>query len=206
MWKQNRKNDVWIRFYGISFEGPVFVERVLEKYRYQHFEELIGILFRIFFSIWRNLPNAICMPSFRSTEPFKQKLQRRQPYQFAKSLARLRLSYRITQFCRIKGCGGKGQPPTPPPPPHQTFLKGKTKQGKLCIILKGIYGSFRISLNNCELKKFRDFASWSQKSNWSKFQSFSFDIIIWNLDQLDNKLSEISKLMKLIFIFIRNHH
>ena len=52
----------------------------------------------------------------------------------------------------------------PPPPPN--IFERKTKQGKLCIILKGTYGRFQISLNNC--KFFRDFASdfvsWSQKS------------------------------------------
>ena len=28
----------------------------------------------------------------------------------------------------------------------------------------GIHGRFRISLNNCKFTKFRNFASWSQKS------------------------------------------
>ena len=46
-----------------------------------------------------------------------------------------------------KGCGGARQP-------LQTFLRVKTNQGKLCIILMGIYGRFRISLNNCELQNF----------------------------------------------------
>ena len=54
------------------------------------------------------------------------------------------------------------------PTPHQTFLNGKTNQGNLCIILKGVYERFRIGLNNCEVTKFgdfaSDFASWSQKS------------------------------------------
>ena len=42
-----------------------------------------------------------------------------------------------TQFCRIKDAVA---------PPSQTFLNRKTNQGKLCIILKEIYGRFRISL------------------------------------------------------------
>ena len=49
--------------------------------------------------------------------------------------------------------------------PHQTFLSVKTNQHKLCNILKGIYGRFRISLNNWELQNFAIFASWSQKSS-----------------------------------------
>ena len=82
---------------------------------------------------------------------------------------------RYTKFYRIKGCGG--------PPPHQTFANGHTNQGKLCIILKGIYGRFRINLNNCEFTKFRnfasDFVSWSQKSHSGEIgRSFSFDKIL----------------------------
>ena len=57
----------------------------------------------------------------------------------------------------------------PPPPKKKKKFERKTNQGKLCIILKGIYGRFQISLNNCEFTKFRvfasDFASWSQKSS-----------------------------------------
>ena len=49
-------------------------------------------------------------------------------------------------------------------PPAPNIFERKKNSGKLCIILKGIYGRFRISLNNCEFTKFRDFASWSQKS------------------------------------------
>ena len=65
------------------------------------------------------------------------------------------------------------------PPPHQTILNGKTNQGKLCIILKGIYGRFRISLNNCEFTKFRDFASWFQTSCLGEIgQNFKFFLSI----------------------------
>ena len=78
-------------------------------------------------------------------------------------------------------------------PPHQTFLNGKTNQGQLCIILKGIYGRFRSSLNICEFTKFRDFASSSQKSrlgeigqNFKKSKSFSFGKILRNKDQSAN--------------------
>ena len=85
----------------------------------------------------------------------------------------------FTQFCRIKGRGGTGRPL------HQTFLNGKTDESKLCITLKGIYGRFRISLNNCEFTKFRDFgsdfASWSQKSRsvkLVKISKFCFDKIL----------------------------
>ena len=37
-----------------------------------------------------------------------------------------------------------------------------------CITLKGIYGRFRINLNNCEFTKFRDFAS--DFANWSQIR------------------------------------
>ena len=74
------------------------------------------------------------------------------------------LSYTILQNERMWW----REAPPPPPPPHQTLLNWKTNQDKLCIILKRIYMRFRISLNNCEFTKFRDFtsdfASWSQKS------------------------------------------
>ena len=60
--------------------------------------------------------------------------------------------------------------------PHQTFLSKKTNQGKLCIILKRIYGRFRISLNNCELQ---NFASLSQKSSLGEnCQNFKVFILI----------------------------
>ena len=69
-------------------------------------------------------------------------------------------------FYRIKGCGGVGRPP-PQKKKQQPFSNGKRSQGKLYIILKGIYKRFRISLNNCETTNFRNFvsdlASWSQK-------------------------------------------
>ena len=48
--------------------------------------------------------------------------------------------------------------------PPLNIFEQRNNQGKLCIILKGIYGRFRISLNNCEFTKFPEFASWSQKS------------------------------------------
>ena len=75
-----------------------------------------------------------------------------------------------TQFCRIKECGGARQPP------NQTFFNVKTNQGKLCIILKRVFGRFRISVNNCELQ---NFASWSQKSNLGEIsQKFKVFLLI----------------------------
>ena len=60
--------------------------------------------------------------------------------------------------------------------PHQTFFSVKTNQGKLRIILKRIYGRFRISLNNCELQ---NFASWSQKSSLGEIsQKFKVFLLI----------------------------
>ena len=63
--------------------------------------------------------------------------------------------------------------------PHQTFFSVKTNQGKLCIILKRIFGRFRISVNKCELQ---NFASWSQKLNLGeiseKFKVFLFNKIL----------------------------
>ena len=77
-----------------------------------------------------------------------------------------------TQFCRIKGCGS-----APPPPPN--IFERKPNQGKLYISLKGIYGRFRISLNNCEFTKFRDFAGWSQKSRSREIgQNFKIFLLI----------------------------
>ena len=69
------------------------------------------------------------------------------------------------------------------PPTHthtyQTFLNGKTKKSKLCITLKGIYDRVRISLNNCEFTKFRDFASWTQKSRSGEIgQNFKVSLSI----------------------------
>ena len=37
--------------------------------------------------------------------------------------------------------------------PKTLPLNRKTNQGKLCIILKELYGRFRISLNNCEFNQ-----------------------------------------------------
>ena len=95
-------------------------------------------------------------------------------YLVTKALQNLNHITCILVHCRIKGCGVAGHralPPPTPPPPHthtHTFLNGKTSQGKLYIILKGIHWRFRTSLNHCEFAKFRDFgsnfASWSQKS------------------------------------------
>ena len=55
-------------------------------------------------------------------------------------------------------------------------------QGKLCIIFKGNLWEIPNGLNNCEFTKFRDFASWSQKSSSDEigqnFQSLSFDKIL----------------------------
>ena len=60
--------------------------------------------------------------------------------------------------------------------PHQTFFSVKTNEGKLRIILKRIYGRFRISLNNCELQ---NFASWSQKSSLGEIsQKFKVFLLI----------------------------
>ena len=60
--------------------------------------------------------------------------------------------------------------------PYQTFLRVKTNQGKLYIILKRIYGRFRISLINCELQ---NFAGWSQKSSLGEIgQNFKVFLLI----------------------------
>ena len=49
------------------------------------------------------------------------------------------------------------------PPPSNIFER-ENKPRQIMYHLKGIYGRFRISLNNFEFTKFRDFGSWSQKS------------------------------------------
>ena len=93
----------------------------------------------------------------------------------------------------------------------KNIFKRKTKQkANYVSFYREIYGRFRISLNNYKFTKFRDFASdfasWSQnrvRVKLVKISKFAFDIMVLNLDQLDNKLSEISKLIKLNFIFIR---
>ena len=100
----------------------------------------------------------------------------------------------------------------PPPPPNQTFMNGKTNQGKLCIILKGIYGRFRISLYNCEFTKFRDFAidfaSWPQKSRSGEIgQNFKVFLRIKyyeiRINQMINQ-QKLQKLIKVAFIFVNN--
>ena len=69
--------------------------------------------------------------------------------------------FHLHYFGRIKGYSGA---PPPPPPPTPNIFELNRNQGKLCIILKGIYGIFRISLNNCQFTKFPRFASWYKKS------------------------------------------
>ena len=77
-----------------------------------------------------------------------------------------------------------------------------------------MYRRFRISLNNCKTTKFRDFASdfasWSQKSrsgeigkNFKVFLSIKCNEI--GINQIIN-LQKLQKLMKLVFIFVRNHY
>ena len=81
-----------------------------------------------------------------------------------------------------------------PTPPHQPFLNGKTSQGKLCIILKGIYGRFRIRLNNCEFTKFCDFASdftSHVQVKLAKFCDFASEFATRNRVRV--KLAKISK-------------
>ena len=67
-----------------------------------------------------------------------------------------------TQFCRIKGCGGAGCPPSPflsSFPPHQYFSKDLSYQNKLYIVGKGIYRRVRVILNIGKIFWFRDFMS-----------------------------------------------
>ena len=71
------KNHICNRFYSLSCEGPVSMERVLKNAGYQRFDQLPGNFFRIFFRCREILPSTIYMPNFRSIGPFKQKLQRR---------------------------------------------------------------------------------------------------------------------------------
>ena len=51
--KAELKNHICNRFYGISCNGPVSMERVIKKWWYEHFEQLPGN-FSDFFSIMRN--------------------------------------------------------------------------------------------------------------------------------------------------------
>ena len=45
----------------------------------------------------------------------------------------------ITQFCRIKGCGGEGAgpPPPPPPPPPSNIFERKNKPRQIMYHFKG---------------------------------------------------------------------
>ena len=52
--KTELKNYICNRFYGISCESIVLMERVIEKCWYQQLEQLPGNCFKIFFSISRN--------------------------------------------------------------------------------------------------------------------------------------------------------
>ena len=94
------------------------------------------------------------------------------------------------------------------PPPYQPFWNGKTNQGKIYIILQSIYRRFRFSLNNCEITKFRDFARWSQKLRSDEFGQ-NFKVLLSKCYEIGvNQIisyQKYQKLIKLIFIFIRNH-
>ena len=75
------------------------------------------------------------------------------------------------------------------PSPHQTFLCVKTNQGKLCIILKRMYGRFQTSLNNCELQNFAILQVGLRNRVWVKLvkiSKFFFDKILYNKDQSHN--------------------
>ena len=74
--KTELKNHIWNRFYGISCECLVFMDRVLEKCWYQHFEQFWAVVFQLFSRYREIFPNAIYLPSFRSIGPFEQKLQK----------------------------------------------------------------------------------------------------------------------------------
>ena len=54
---------------------------------------------------------------------------------------------------QIQGCGGAGWPPL------ANHFKRKTNQGKLYIILKGMYKRLRISANDCKITKFCELVS-----------------------------------------------
>ena len=65
--------------------------------------------------------------------------------------------YCITQFCRIKGCGGTECLPPPSPPPPNNFRKNLSYPNKLYIVGKVTYRRVRIILNIGKIYGFRDF-------------------------------------------------
>ena len=76
------------------------MERVLKKLLISGFEQLLGNFFQIFSRYREILASTIYIPNFRSTGPFKQKLQKgeadsalSQPYQSARSPACLGLRH-----------------------------------------------------------------------------------------------------------------
>ena len=74
--KTELKNHVCNRFYGISCESPVSMERVPKNTDVSVLSNFLAIFFEFFSRYLEILPSTIYMQNFRSIGPFKQKLQR----------------------------------------------------------------------------------------------------------------------------------
>ena len=102
--KTELKNHICNRFYGISCEGPVLMERVLKKCLYQHFGQL-GNFFQIFFSISRNFTKYYLHAKFQINWTIQTEIRGGaesalpRPYQSAKSPACLGLTGYHTEAC-----------------------------------------------------------------------------------------------------------